>query len=91
MVDIRKINELSTIFKRLNQGSMIGRISDKRFMELPADYETGQKEPKECANLLQGELSQTPEATENAEKFIKFIEKLSAIFLCVSILYTSAR
>lgn len=33
----------------------------------------GEKELKEKAAVLQGELSRTPEATENAEKFMKVV------------------
>ena len=47
---------------------MTGRISDERFTELSADYEAEQKELKERAAVLQGELSRTLEATANAEK-----------------------
>ena len=35
---------------------MTGRISDERFTELSADYEAEQKELKERAAVLQGEL-----------------------------------
>ena len=39
---------------------MAGRISDERFTELSADYEAEQKELKEKAAALQGELSKEP-------------------------------
>jgi hypothetical protein len=58
----KRIADLSAIFKRLYEDSVVGRISDERFTELSADYEAEQKELKEKA-ALQGELSKMMEAT----------------------------
>ena len=57
---------------------MTGRISDERFTELSADYEAEQKELKERAAVLQGELSKILEATANAEKFMKVVRKYTS-------------
>ena len=73
-----RIAELSTIFKRLYEDSVTGRISDERFTELSADYEAEQKELKEKAAALQSELSKTLEATANAEKFMKMVRKYTS-------------
>ena len=74
----KRIAELSAIFKRLYEDSVTGRISDERFTELSADYEAEQKELKEKAAVLQGELSRTLEATANAEKFMKVVRKYTS-------------
>ena len=74
----KRIAELSAIFKRLYEDSVAGRISDERFTELSADYEAEQKELKERAAVLQGELSRTLEATANAEKFMKVVRKYTS-------------
>ena len=74
----KRIAELSAIFKRLYEDSVTGRISDERFTELSADYEAEQKELKERAAILQGELSRTLEATANAEKFMKVVRKYTS-------------
>ena len=74
----KRIAELSAIFKRLYEDSVTGRISDERFTELSADYEAEQKELKERAAVLQGELSRTLEATANAEKFMKEVRKYTS-------------
>ena len=74
----KRIAELSAIFKRLYEDSVTGRISDERFTELSADYEAEQKELKEKAAALQGELSKTLEATANAEKFRKVVRKYTS-------------
>ena len=74
----KRIAELSAIFKRLYEDSVAGRISDERFTELSADYEAEQKELKERAAVLRGELSRTLEATANAEKFMKVVRKYTS-------------
>jgi len=70
--------ELSNIFKRLYEDSVSGRISDERFMELPADYEAGQKKLKERAAELEKELAKTREATANVEKFMNVVRRHTA-------------
>jgi DNA invertase Pin-like site-specific DNA recombinase len=71
----KRIAELSNIFKRLYEDSVSGRISDERFNELSADYETEQRQLKERAGQLDTELSKAHEATANAERFMKIIRR----------------
>ena len=54
---------------------MTGRISDERFAELSADYEAEQRQLKERAAELQGELSKAQEATVNAGKFMNIVRR----------------
>ena len=75
----KRISELSAIFKRLNEDSVTGRISDERFTELSADYEAEQKELKERAARLREELSKAQEATANAEKFMNVVRRHTTI------------
>ncbi len=71
----KRITELSAIFKRLYEDSVSGRITDERFTELSADYETEQRELKARAAELRAELAKAQEATVNAEKFMKIVHK----------------
>ena len=57
---------------------MTGRISDKRFAELSADYEAEQRQLKERAAELQGELSKAQEATVNAGTFMNIVHKYTS-------------
>ncbi len=57
VINSLRIAELSAVFKQLYEDSVTGRISDERFAELSAGYEAAQKELKERAAALQGELS----------------------------------
>ena len=75
----KRIAELSAIFKRLYEDSVTGRISDERFTELSADYESEQKELKERAARLREELSKAQEATANAEKFMNVVRRHTTI------------
>ena len=80
----KRIAELSAIFKRLYEDSVIGHISDERFTELSADYEAEQKELKEKAAALQSELSKTLEATANAASHVcSFLLGFLVAIICV--------
>lgn len=74
----KRIAELSSIFKRLYEDSVSGRISDERFTELSADYEAEQKTLKARLAELQAELGKTQEATVNAERFMKIVRKYTS-------------
>ena len=74
----KRIAELSAIFKRLYEDSVTGRISDERFAEMSADYEAEQRQLKERATELQGELSKAQEATVNAGKFMNIVRKYTS-------------
>ena len=71
----KRISELSSIFKRLYEDNVNGKISDERFMELSADYEAEQAELKKRAAALQAELDKSQAATVNAEKFMGIVRK----------------
>lgn len=71
----KRISELSAIFKRLYEDSVSGRISDDRFYELSADYETEQRQLKERIAELQAEVSRAQEATTNAARFMNVVRK----------------
>ena len=72
-----RIAELSRYIKRLSDDNVNGKINDERFMEMSADYEAEQRELKEKAAALQGELDKAQEATVNAEKFMNVVRKFS--------------
>ena len=74
-----RIAELSHYIKRLYEDNVNGKISDERFMEMSADYEAEQRELKEKAAALQGELDKAQEATVNAEKFMNVVRKYLSI------------
>ena len=71
----KRITELSSIFKRLYEDSVTGRISDERFMELSADYEQEQAALKARLAVLQAEQGRARDAAANVEKFMGIIHR----------------
>ena len=71
----RRITELSSIFKRLYEDSVSGRISDERFTELSADYEQEQAALKARLAEVQAEQGRAREASANVEKFMGIIRR----------------
>ena len=86
----KRIAELSAIFKRLYEDSVTGRISDERFAELSADYEAEQRQLKERAAELQGELSKAQEATVNAGKFMNIVRKYTSMNIGMALMVADA-
>ena len=74
----KRITELKSIFKRLYEDSVAGRITDERFTELSADYEQEQAELKERMAELQTELDKAQEASANVEKFMGIVHKYTS-------------
>ena len=84
----RRIAELSSIFKRLYEDSVSGRITDERFTELSADYDKEQKDLKTRAAEIEAELERVHDVAVNVNKFMEIIrrntgfEKLTHAILC---------
>ena len=67
-------NEKNTLGREIWRG----KLKNVENLEMSTDYEAEQKELKEKAAVLQGELSRTLEATANAEKFMKVVRKYTS-------------
>lgn len=52
----KRIAELDTIFKRLYEDIISGKLSDEHFQKLAADYEKEQQQLQEVASALLGEI-----------------------------------
>ena len=74
----KRITELKSIFKRLYEDSVSGRITDERFTELSVDYEQEQAELKEHMAELQAEQDKAQEASANVEKFMGIVHKYAS-------------
>ena len=70
-----RILEVNCIIKRLYEDNVDGKISDKRFVELSADYERKQRELKNRAAALQPELHKSQSAISHAKKFMGMARK----------------
>lgn len=70
-----RVEELDTIFKRIYEDSLSGKISDERFVTLSSDYEKEQKGLKAQIIIIQKEISSSEDQILNTTGFIKSIKK----------------
>jgi len=75
----KRIAELDTIFKRLYEDTISGKLSDERFQKLSADYEKEQHELQELAAVLRGEIEAEERKSANVERFLSVVERYTEI------------
>ena len=73
----KRITELDTIFKRLYEDTISGKLSDERFQKLSADYEKEQHQLQEVAAVLRGEIEAEEQKSANVERFLSVVEPVS--------------
>ena len=73
--DGRRFTELDSIIKKLYESYATGRITEKRFEALIADYEREQTELEEAIATGQAELDAFNEDTLRADKFLELARK----------------
>ena len=66
----RRIAELSTIFKRMYEDHVNGKLSDARFMELSTDYETEQEELQAKLLQLRSDLEEQEQRSNDVDSFM---------------------
>lgn len=66
--------ELNTILRKLYEDNALGRITDERYDELAASYESEQKQLKERAAALEESIKSVTEDNANLEKFISTLK-----------------
>jgi hypothetical protein len=71
----RRITELNTLIKKIYEDNVNGKLSDKRFEMLLADYETEQNELELSVETLEKSLNEYRENVNNADKFIELVHK----------------
>lgn len=71
----KRVAELNTIIKKLYEDSVIGKLTDKRFELLSADYEREQAELEQSIEALQAELNSFNADSVKADKFIELVRK----------------
>ncbi len=74
-----RCSELDRLFKRVYEDLVNGNLSETRFKILSDDYETEQAELKEKIELLNKEIQEIQEKTDNIEKFIRTAKKYVGI------------
>ena len=71
----KRINELNTLIKKIYEDNVNGKLSDKRFEMLLADYETEQSELELSVDTLEKALADYQENADNVDKFIELVHR----------------
>ena len=71
----KRINELNTLIKKIYEDNVNGKLSDKRFEMLLADYETEQNELELSVDALEKALNDYQENADNVDKFIELVHQ----------------
>ena len=72
-------NVLSTLFKRLYEDNVIGRINDEQFRILSSDYNEEQADIKEKLPALERQMEALKDQTTGAEHFVAIAKKYTHI------------
>ena len=75
----KRIAELDTIFKRLYEDTISGKLSDERFQKLSADYEKEQHQLQEVVATLRDEIEAEERKSANVERFLSVVERYTEI------------
>lgn len=71
----KRIKELNTLIKKIYEDNVNGKLSDKRFEMLLADYETEQSELELSVDALEKALNDYQENADNVDKFIELVHR----------------
>ena len=66
----KRIAELDSIFKRLYEDNISGKLTDERFRKLSQDYEDEQSGLKNQVRLLRDEVAAVESKTANVDRFL---------------------
>ena len=75
----KRIAELDTIFKRLYEDTISGKLSDERFQKLSTDYEKEQHQLQDVAISLRDEIEAEERKSANVERFLSVVERYTEI------------
>ncbi|MEE0857157.1 MAG: recombinase family protein [Ruminococcus sp.] len=75
----KRIVELKSLFKRLYEDNVLGRISDEQYRMLSADYNDEQKELEASIPKLQKEIDTLKNECTNVQKLLDIVRK----YVCV--------
>lgn len=71
----KRVAELNTLIRKIYEDNVIGKLSDKRFELLSAEYEQEQAGLEESIQTLQAELDSFNADSVRADKFIEIVKK----------------
>lgn len=71
----KRSNELDSIIRKLYEDNLSGKLSDKRFEKLSADYEREQEELEQNIERVQSEIEGLEKQTVNADCFLQLVDR----------------
>lgn len=71
----KRIGELDTIFQRIYEDNIIGKLSDERFMKMSKGYEDEQHTLQAEADIIQNELQQEEKKSVDVKRFLDVVKK----------------
>ena len=71
----KRIGKLDTIFQRIYEDNIIGKLSDERFMKMSKGYEDEQHTLQTEANEIQSELQQEEKKSVDVKRFLAIVKK----------------
>lgn len=76
LVNIKKrIAELDNYIKRLYEGNASGKISDRQFEKLMAQYDSEQQELEERVKEIEASIHEIQQESENGQQFVRLVQK----------------
>lgn len=75
----KRIAELDSIFKRLYEDNISGKLTDERFRKLSQDYEDEQSGLKNQVRLLRDEVAAVESKTANVDRFLSIVDRYTEI------------
>ena len=75
----RRIDDLDKLFARLYEDNVLGKISDERFAQMSANYDSEQKQLKQTVSELQKFIEETEQKTADISNFIHLVRKYTYI------------
>lgn len=73
----KRMDELDKIIQRLYEDTVLGRLSEARYVKLSAQYETEQTEIQQLSAALEQEISRGTEQVADVGRFLQLAEKYS--------------
>lgn len=75
----KRMKELDTIFKRLYEDNISGKLTDERFRKLSQDYENEQSALKDQVLLLREEVEAAESQSANVDRFLSIVDRYTEI------------
>jgi len=75
----RRMGELDTLFQRIYEDSVSGKLTEERFNKLSATYEAEQRNLTARVAVLQDQLDKAQEKAAGVEKFLALVRKYTEV------------